>query len=203
MAHHVGPKARINRRLGTSIYDSSGALRASHRRISPPGQHGLRRRRTSDYGRALMEKQKICHYYGLSHRQLKRFFGLAKKMRGNTGQNLLLLCERRLDSVVWKAGFATTRSEARQAAAHGHLLVNGKRTKVPSCILSAEDVIQVRKRDNLQKVYAARAESIDRPQPSFLAVEKKDLVIKMVDLPDTDDIGLTVNVNQVVEFLSR
>ena len=203
MAHYVGPKARINRRLGTSIYDSNGAMRASHRRISPPGQHGLRRRRTSDYGRALMEKQKICHYYGLSQRQLMRFFAMAKKLRGDTGENLLLFCERRLDSVLWKAGFATTRSQARQSVAHGHVLVNGKRTDVPSCILEAEDVVQIRQRDNLQKIYTARVEEVDRPPAGFIAVEKKDLIIKMIRLPEGEDIGLSVNANQVVEFLSR
>jgi small subunit ribosomal protein S4 len=203
MAHHVGPKARVNRRLGTEVYDSSGALRASHRRIFPPGQHGGRRRRISDYGKALLEKQKICHYYGLSQRQLKRFFEMAKKMPGNTGENLLLLCERRLDSVFWKAGFARTRSQARQSIAHGHVTVNGKRMDVPSCLLSPEDVVQIRKRDNLQKIYSTRVEEIDRPQSGFIAAEKKELVIKMIRLPDAEDIGLPVNVNQVVEFLSR
>jgi small subunit ribosomal protein S4 len=202
MGHYIGPKARINRRLG-EIYDSSGAQKASHRRIFPPGQHGQRRRRTSDYGRALMEKQKICHYYGVSQRQLKRFFQLAKRMPGNTGDNLLLLCERRLDSVLWKAGFAKTRSQARQSVAHGHVLVNGRKTSVPSFLVSAEDVVQVRKRDSLQKVYAARVEEVDRPQPGFLAVEKKDLIIKVIRLPDNDDVGLPVNVSQVVEFLAR
>lgn len=203
MGHYTGPKARINRRLGTELYDSSGATRASHRRIFPPGQHSQRRRRPSDYGRALMEKQKICHYYGINNRQLKRFYQLAKRAPGNTGDNLLLLCERRLDNLIWKAGFAKTRSQARQAVSHGHLLVNGKRTDVPSYVVEPEDVIQVRKRDSLQKIYSSRVEEIDRPQPGFLAVEKKDLIIKMIRYPDNDDVGLPVNVNQVVEFLSR
>lgn len=203
MGHYTGPKARINRRLGTEIYDSSGALRASHRRIFPPGQQSQRRRRTSEYGRALMEKQKICHYYGLRHRQLKRFFAAAKKMAGNTGENLLLLCERRLDSVLWKAGLARTRVQARQAVAHGHVLVNGRRTSAASYIVAPEDTIQVRKRENLQKLYQSRVEEVDRPAAGFLAVEKKDLLVKVVRLPDADDIGLPVNVSQVVELLSR
>jgi small subunit ribosomal protein S4 len=203
MAHYVGPKARINRRLGTEVYDSNGALRASHRRIFPPGQHAQRRRRPTDYGRALVEKQKICHYYGLSQRQLKRFFTFAKKSAGNTGENLLRLCERRLDNVVWKAGFAKTRSQARQAVAHGHFNVNGRRTDVPSYLVESEDVIQVRKRDTLQKIYSTRTEDADRPQSAFLAVEPKELVIKVIRLPDNDDVGLPVNVNQVVEFLNR
>jgi small subunit ribosomal protein S4 len=185
------------------IYDSSGALRASHRRIFPPGMHTQRRRRPSDYARALMEKQKICHYYGLGQRQIKRFYRMAKMMPGNTGENLLLLCERRLDSVLWKSGLARTRSQARQAVAHGHLLVNGRKTNIPSYIVRAEDTIQVRKRESLQKLYASRVEEFDRPQPAFLAVEKKDLTVKVIRLPDMDDVGLPVNVSQVVEFLSR
>jgi small subunit ribosomal protein S4 len=203
MGHYIGPKARINRRLGIEVYDSSGSLRASHRRIFPPGQHSQRRRRPSDYGRALLEKQKICHYYGLSQRQLKRFFDLAKKAPGNTGDNLLTLCERRLDSIVWKAGFTRTRQQARQAVAHGHVTVNGRKTDIPSYILGPEDVVQVRKRENLAKLYSSLVEDVDRPQASFLAVEKKDLLIKVIRNPDKDDVGLPVNVNQVVELLSR
>jgi small subunit ribosomal protein S4 len=203
MGHYIGPKARINRRLGTEVYDSSGSMRASRRRIFPPGQHAQRRRRPSDYGKALMEKQKICHYYGLSQRQLQRFFGLAKKSPGNTGETLLLLCERRLDNVLWKSGFARTRAQARQAVSHGHVNVNGRRTDVPSYIVEPEDLIQVRKRETLQKIYTARAEEGDRPQSGFLAVEPKELLIKVVRLPDNEDVGLSVNVNQVVEFLNR
>lgn len=203
MAHYTGPKARINRRLGEQIYDSTGAYKASTRRFSPPGQHGQRRRRLSDYGRALVEKQKICHYYGLNLRQLKRFYTMAKRMPGNTGENLLCLCERRLDSVVWKAGLARTRAEARQSVAHGHFLVNGKRTTVPSYLVSPEDTIQVRKRDKLVKAYNARVEEVDRPSPAFLAVDKKELTIKVIRVPDMEDVGLPVNVGPVVEFLSR
>ena len=203
MAHYVGPKARINRRLSTEIYDSSGAIRASHRRIFPPGQQSQRRRRASDYGRALLEKQKIRHYYGLSQRQLKRFFGLAKKIAGNTGDNLLLLCERRLDNVIWKAAFSRTRAQARQAVSHGHFIVNGKRTDVPSYLVKPDDVIQVRKRDNLQTIYKGTTEEVDRPTGAFLAADPKDLQIKIIRLPDKDDVGLPVNINQVVELLSR
>ena len=119
------------------------------------------------------------------------------------GDNLLLLCERRLDNIVWKSGLARTRAQARQSVAHGHVAVNGRRTSVPSFVVSPDDVISVRKRDNLQKVYAARAEEADRPQAGFLAVERKELVVKMIRLPDLEDIGLPVNVSQVVEFLSR
>ena len=203
MAHYTGPKARINRRLGTEVYDSSGALRASHRRIFPPGQQPQRRRRVSDYGKALLEKQKIRHYYGLSQRQLKRFFAMAKKLQGNTGDNLLMLCERRLDNVLWRSGFARTRAQARQAVSHGHVAVNGRRTDVPSLIVKPQDVIQVRKKESLQKLYKGLTEEIDRPTAGYLAADPKELQIRIMRLPDTEDVGLPVNVNQVVELLNR
>lgn len=203
MAHYIGPKARINRRLGERIYDSKGAERAANRRYTPPGQQSQRRRRVSDYGRSLMEKQKVRHYYGLSQKQLKRFFTMAKRIKGNTGQNLLILCERRLDNIVWKAGLARSRSQARQSVSHGHLLVNGRRTTVPSFLVKPDDVIEVRKKANLQKLYTNLTEEIDRPGSGFLAVEPKDLKVKVLRQPDADDVGLPVNVNQVVEFLGR
>lgn len=203
MAHYIGPKSRINRRLGEKVYDSNGALRASSRRFTPPGQPSQRRRRISDYGRALMEKQKIRHYYGLSQRQLRRFYDIARGIKGNTGENLLVLCERRLDNVVWKSGLARTRSQARQTVSHGHLLVNGRRTDVPSYVVKPEDVIEVRKKANLQKMYTGITEEVDRPLPGFLAVEPKELKVKILRMPDTDDVGLPVNINQVIEFLSR
>ena len=203
MGHYVGPKARINRRLGLEVYDSSGAIRAGRRRPTPPGQLPQRRRRPTDYAKALAEKQKIRHYYGLSQKQPRRFFGLAKKLRGNKGENLLTLCERRLDNVVWRAGLARTRAQARQAVAHGHLLVNNRRMDVASHIVKAGDTVQVRKRENLQKLYAKRVEEVDRAQADFLAVEPKDLLVKVVRLPDGDDVSLPVNINLVVELLSR
>lgn len=165
--------------------------------------HGLRRRRPSDYGRALTEKQKIRHYYGLSQRQLIRFFRLATKASGNKGENLLKLCERRLDNILWRAGFARTRAQARQAATHSHVLVNGRRANVPSTILRAGDVVQVRKRENLQKLYGSRVEGNDRAPADFLAVEPKELTVKVVRLPEADDVSLPVNINLVVELLSR
>jgi small subunit ribosomal protein S4 len=172
----------------------------------PPGQQSKRRRRVSDYGRALMEKQKIRHFYGMTQRQLARFFGLAKRLEGNTGENLLILCERRLDNMLWRAGFAVTRAQSRQSVAHGHVLVNGIRADVPSYLLQAGDTVQVRKRDNLQKLYESRLEEVrqaSRPDAGFLAVEKKDLLFKLIRLPDKDEVGLQVNINLVVELLSR
>lgn len=203
MGHYTGPKARINRRLGLDIYDSAGALRATHRRPQPPGKQPTRRRRPTDYAKALMEKQKIRHYYGLSQTQLERFFKIAKKQGGNKGENLLLLCERRLDNVVRRSGLTKTRAQARQAVAHGHVMVNGRKTDIPSYICKDGDTIQVRPRENLQKIYSSRLESSDAPACTFIAVEPAELLVKVVSAPAPEDIGLPVNINQVVEFLSR
>ena len=203
MGHYTGPKARINRRLGLDIYDSAGALRATHRRPHPPGKQPTRRRRPTDYARALIEKQKIRHYYGLSQTQLERFFKIAKKQGGNKGQNLLLLCERRLDNVVSRSGLATTRAQGRQAVAHGHFMVNGRKTDIPSYICKTGDTIQVRARENLQKIYSKRLEGKDAPECTFIAVEPAEMMAKIVSDPSSEDIGVPVNINQVVEFLSR
>ena len=113
MARYTGPKARVNRRLGTLIYETAGASRALDRRSTPPGMH-TRGRRPSNYGAALQEKQKIKHYYGLGERQLRRYFDNVSRKTGNTGELLLLMCERRLDNVVRRAGFTKTRPQARQ-----------------------------------------------------------------------------------------
>ena len=116
MGHYTGPKGRINRRLGAMVFESSGALRAAERRDFPPGM-SQRRRKASNYALALAEKQKIKYFYGLRERQLRRYFDKARHMKGNTGEQLLILCERRLDNVIRRAGFTLTRPQARQGAA--------------------------------------------------------------------------------------
>ena len=154
MARHTGPKARINRRLGAMIYESNGAIKAADRRQSPPGMH-VRPRRPSNYGLGLMEKQKIKHYYGLGERQLRRYYGLASRRTGNTGELLLLICERRLDNVVRRAGYTLTRPQARQGIVHGHFQVNGIKVNKPSFLVKPGDVITIRPRKNIQDLYRA------------------------------------------------
>src|SRR5690606_3714416 len=152
MGRYHGPKARVNRRLSAQIYEASGARRAHGRREQPPGMH-TRTPRPTDYGLALNEKQKIKHYYGLGERQLRRFFDIATRRPGNTGETLLLLLERRLDNIVRRAGFTRTRQQARQGIVHGHFQVNGVKVTRPSYVLRPGDVITVRPRENLQTLY--------------------------------------------------
>ena len=202
MARYTGPKARINRRLSTLVYESAGASRALERRDNPPGMHP-RSRRTSNFGTALAEKQKIKHYYGLGERQLRRYFDSASKAKGNTAENLLLMCERRLDNVVRRAGFTKTRPQARQGIVHGHFRVNGVKVNKPGYILRAGDEIEVRGRENLKNLYRGVIAN-NAPQPlDWLSFDSEGLKASVLSLPTATDISLPVDGNIVVEFLSR
>jgi small subunit ribosomal protein S4 len=202
MARYHGPKARVNRRLSMLVYESAGAVRALERRDTPPGMHP-RGRRKSNYGTALTEKQKIKHYYGLGERQLRRYFDHAVRGIGNTGQTLLLMCERRLDNVVRRAGFTKTRPQARQGIVHGHFRVNGVKVTKPSYQLRAGDIVEVKGRENLKNVYRGVIAN-NSPQPlEWIAFDSENLKLTVLSLPTSTDISLPVDANTVVEFLSR
>lgn len=202
MAHYTGPRARVNRRLGSAIFENAGAMRAMDRKPTPPGM-AARPRKLSTYGEAMREKQKIKYYYGLGERQLRRMFQKAKHAAGNTGENLLMLCERRLDSVVRSAGFARTRSQARQGVSHGHFLVNGRRTDVASYQVNVGDVIHVKRRANLSDVYRNNIENAEGESVDWLTADKGQQEIIVSRLPTAEDITLPVDVGMVVELLSR
>jgi len=202
MGRHTGPKARINRRLGAMIFESSGAVRAAERRDYPPGM-SQRRRKPSNYAIALLEKQKIKYYYGLRERQLRRYFDAAKGMQGNTGEQLLMLCERRLDNVIRRAGFADTRPQARQGASHGHFQVNGRTVTVPSIRVNAGDVISVRNRPNLKALYGSLLESGSTNDADWIDIDTDNLSVTVTALPTAEDVSLPVDVGKVVVFLSR
>lgn len=202
MSRYTRPKARMNRRLGALIYENSGAKRAWERRENPPGMHG-RGKRPSSYGVALMEKQKIKFYYGLGERQLRRIFDLASRKKGNTAENMLLLCERRLDNVIRRAGLTKTRPQARQGITHGHFQVNGVKVTSPSYILNPGDVITVRRRENLLNFYRdLSAENSSEPN-DWLTFDAETLRVTVLGNPGPSDISLPVDGNTVVEFLSR
>jgi small subunit ribosomal protein S4 len=200
MARYHGPKARVNRRLGALIYENSGAVRAWQRRETPPGMH-TRPSRPSEYGAALMEKQKIKHFYGLGERQLRRYFNIASRKTGNTAESLLLMCERRLDSIIRRAGYTKTRPQARQGITHGHFLVNGIKVTKPSYQLRPGDIITVRNRANLLQYYRSIAEEGESME--WLTFDLDTLRTTVNGLPGPSDISLPVNGNQVVEFMSR
>ncbi len=202
MSRYTGPKARVNRRLGTLIYESGGAARAMERRDNPPGMH-TRPRRPSNYGMALREKQKIKHYYGLGEQQLRRYFDITTRKTGDTGVMLLLLCERRLDNVVRRAGFTRTRPQARQGIVHGHFQVNGIKVTKPSYLLRPGDVVTVRRRENLLGLYRGLSDSSATQPMDWVTFDAETLRATVQGLPAKEDISLPVDANMVVEFLSR
>jgi small subunit ribosomal protein S4 len=202
MARHTGPKARVNRRLGALIYEDTGASKALERRDQPPGMH-QKGRRSSTYGAALAEKQKIKHYYGLGERQLRRVFDKASRMKGNTGEQLLLLCERRLDNVVRRVGFTKTRPQARQGVVHGHFRVNNVKVTSPSYLVRPGDVITLRSKDKLKTVYLSILAERPPEGLDWVGFDSENLSATVQGLPTKEDISLPVDANTVVEFLSR
>lgn len=202
MGRYAGPKARINRRLGALLYENSGVARATGRREAPPGMHA-RSKRPSNYGAALQAKQKIKHYYGLGERQLRRTFDTVRHKGGDIGLMLLQLCERRLDNVVRRAGFTKTRPQARQGIAHGHFQVNGIKVTKPSYVLRPGDVITVRNRENLLMLYRGLSDQSQGERLDWVTFDTDTLRATVQGTPGQSDISLPVDVNMVVEFLSR
>jgi small subunit ribosomal protein S4 len=202
MGRYTGPKGRINRRLGMNVYESAGAIKAAERKEGPPGMHKRRKKETT-YGAALTEKQKIKYYYGLRDRQLYRYLDIAKRTKGNTGATLLVLCERRLDNVVRRSGLALTRPQARQGIVHRHFQVNGRTVSKPGIMVRPGDVITVRNRPNIRKMYNAVGESSSGPTAEWLSVDKAAMKIIVTTLPTVDDVMLKVDIGPVVVFMSR
>jgi len=202
VGHYTGPKGRINRRLGAMVFENNGAVKALDSRPNPPGM-SQRRRKPSNYGLALVEKQKIKFYYGIRERQLRIYFDKARRIKGNTGEQLLVLCERRLDNVIRRAGLTASRPQARQGVAHRHFQVNGKTVDKPSMIMRPGDVISVRNRPNLKTMYAALADSISTESCDWLTFDKQDLTATVAAAPTYEDVSLPVNVGQVVALISR
>ncbi len=202
MARYTGPKARVNRRFAAQLFENAGATRAHSRREKPPGMHPPARK-TSNYGLALAEKQKIKYYYGLGERQLRRYFDKAVRARGNTGQELLLTCERRLDNVIRRAGFTKTRPQSRQGIVHGHFRVNGTKVTSPSYQVRAGDVIEVRGNEAVRNLYRGVIANHPATPLDWVSFDSENLKATLMGVPVAADISLPVNANIVVEFLSR
>lgn len=204
MARYHGPKARINRRLGTLIYESAGAARALERRDNPPGMHTKGARRLSDWGKASAEKQKIKHYYGLGEKQLRRYYHMVVSKKGNTGDQMLALCERRLDNVIRRAGLTKTRPQARQGIVHGHFYVNGIKVTSPSYSLRPGDVVTIRPKEKIYNYYkGVIGDGNNQQTPDWVTLDTESLRTTMVGLPGPGDFSLPVDVNIVIEFLAR
>jgi small subunit ribosomal protein S4 len=173
---------------------------ALDRRKRPLG----RRRRISDRGLQLIEKQKVRYTYGVLERQFRRFFAMAEKQQGITGENLLVLLERRLDNVVYRLGFADSRAQARQLVQHGHFLLNGRKTNVPSCLVKEGDTISWKEGSKKTEYYKQLLENIEAKSiAGWLSLDKQNLVGQAVSLPTPDDIGVEFEGQSIVEYYSR
>ncbi|OYW18769.1 MAG: 30S ribosomal protein S4 [Planctomycetales bacterium 12-60-4] len=202
MGRYTGPKGRVNRRLGTMVFENAGAVKALERRNSPPGM-AERRRKLSTYGEALADKQRIKYYYGIREAQLRKYFATAKAKKGNTGDILMVMCESRLDNAVRRAGFTVTRLQARQGIVHRHFQLNGKTVDKPSMVVHPGDIISLRKRPNLRKMYAEIVESGSRQPCDWIQFDAKDLEARVMAAPTAADVSLPIEVGRVVAFMSR
>jgi small subunit ribosomal protein S4 len=207
VARYLGPKAKLSRREGTDLF-----LKSARRSISDkvkfdskPGQHGRTSgARTSDYGLQLREKQKVKRMYGILEKQFRRYFEEADRRKGNTGSNLLALLESRLDNVVYRMGFGSTRAEARQLVSHKAMLVNGKSVNIPSYMVKVDDVLAVREKSAKQNriVEALQlAQQVGMPSWVDVNAEKAEGIFKAV--PDRDQFAADVNESLIVELYSR
>lgn len=202
MARYTGPRVRISRRFGIPIF---GPTKYLERRNYGPGVHGPKsRRKTTDYGLGLIEKQKLRYYYGLMERQFRGVYEKALKRRGVTGEQMLQILETRLDNVVFHLGFGTTRASARQMVSHGHIAVNGRKVNVASCALRVSDVITVKGTSVARQLATKNLElSTSRSVPDWLSLSKDELKGVVMRVPTRDEINPIANEQAVVEFYSR
>ena len=192
MARYIGPKCKLARREGTDLFLKSGvrSLESKCKPESVPGQHGARRGRLSDYGVQLREKQKVRRIYGVLEKQFRNYYKEAARLKGATGENLLQLLEGRLDNVVYRIGFGSTRSESRQLVAHKAILVNGKVVNIASYQVKAGDIVSLREKAKKQlRVQSAMALAAQRGEPEWIDinVEKLEAVYKAV--PDRQELS--------------
>jgi small subunit ribosomal protein S4 len=207
VARYIGPKAKLSRREGTDLFLKSArrSLESKCKLDSKPGQHGRTSgARTSDYGNQLREKQKVKRMYGVLERQFRRYFAEADRRKGNTGETLLQLLESRLDNVVYRLGFASTRAEARQLVSHKAIVVNGNVVNIPSYQVKVGDVVSVREKAKKQ-VRIAEALSLAEQSgfPMWISVDAKKMEGSLKTLPDRSDFNQEVNESLIVELYSR
>lgn len=206
MARYLGPKLKLSRREGTDLFLKSGvrAIDSKCNIESAPGQHGARRGRLSDYGVQLREKQKVRRMYGILEKQFRNYYKEAARRTGNTGENLLQLLEQRLDNVVYRMGFASTRAEARQLVSHKAIMVNGQVVNIPSFNVSAEDVVAVREKSKKQARIAAAIElSEQREKPTWIEVDGKEMKGVFKRMPERSDLSADINEQLIVELYSK
>lgn len=210
MGRYTESKCKLCRRSGVKLFLKDGRCYtpkcAVGRREYPPGMHTWRRGTGSDYNLGLREKQKVKQYYGLLDRQFRAFFARAERQKGNTGENLMIMLERRLDHVVYLLGWGPSHALARQLIVHGHIYVNGRRVNVPSALVKTDDVLSCSKKDRIVKLIKANVESCKgRDVPGWLE-SKPELPVpeaKVLRLPTREEVSIEVQEQLIVEFSSR
>ena len=205
MARYTGPKVRVSRRLSTNIFENEKGRKALERRPFPPGQHGRTRRRNagSEYLAQLQEKQKAKYIYGVLERQFRRTYDEANRLQGPTGENLLRLLEQRLDNVVFRAGWAETRPQARQFVSHGKILVNGKRVDIASARVKKGDVVSLHDKARNMIVIQHNIDVLDRRMVGWLEAGDGGKQVTVRDLPQREHIDVPVREQLIVELYSK
>ena len=205
MARYTGPRSRVSRRLGVNIFGTSGETRALDRRPYPPGEHGRTRKRgqPSEYLAQLQEKQKARFSYGLSERQFRNLYEEANRRKGVTGELMLQLLERRLDNVVYRAGLAATRPQARQFVSHGHFDVNGKRVNIPSYRVRVGDKVSLRTKSRDMVTVQWNKDVLDRQAPGWLEVGDDGYAVTVRAYPEREQIDVPVREQLIVELYSK
>ncbi|GMQ98290.1 MAG: 30S ribosomal protein S4 [Acidimicrobiia bacterium] len=201
MARYTGPRTKVSRRA-RQLLDENKA-KYFDRRPYPPGQHGRGRIRESQYQIQLREKQKLKFMYGVLEKQFRRYYKNAAKASGITGTNLLVILETRLDNVVYRAGFASTRPQARQLVNHGHFLVNGKKVDIPSYQVRADDIVTVKERSKEVLPIQHAIDTVGRTVPEWLKVESGDLTITVDTMPAREQIDTEIKEQLIVELYSK
>ncbi|NLK44991.1 MAG: 30S ribosomal protein S4 [Tissierellia bacterium] len=207
MARYTGPVCRLCRREGMKLYLKGDKCFSDKcpvsRRSYAPGQHGQSRKKVTEYGMQLREKQKVRRFYGISESQMRKYFAMADKMKGITGENLLRLLELRLDNVVYRMGFASSRAEARQLVTHGHFLVNGAKVDIPSVQLKVGDKIEVKEKSRSSEKFKELIENHSGNTVKWVDVDLDQLRGSIVSEPTREDIDIPVEEHLIVELYSK
>jgi small subunit ribosomal protein S4 len=207
VARYLGPKLKLSRREGTDLYLKSArrSVDSKCKLDSKPGQHGRTSgARTSDYGTQLREKQKVKRMYGVLERQFRRYFEEADRIRGNTGENLIALLEKRLDNVVYRMGFGSTRAEARQLVSHKAITVNGQTVNIPSYSVKVGDIVAIREKSKKQTRVADSLQLLQQSGfPNWVSVDPTKMEGTFKQVPDRGDVAQDINESMIVELYSR
>lgn len=207
MARYTGPVCRLCRREGQKLYLKGDKCYTDKCPVSkrnfPPGQHGQSRKKVTEYGLQLREKQKVRRFYGIQESQMRKYFVMADRMQGITGENLLKILELRLDNIVYRLGFASSRAEARQLVTHGHFTVNGNKVDIPSSVLKVGDVVEVKNRSKNSPKFKELVENHRGNAVRWLDVSPEELKGRIVAEPAREDIDIPIEEHLIVELYSK